>query len=77
MPEANETGAEAAGHFEDLLTTIHQQDGGALVLASTLIHNLVDRVDDCISAFNSHLPAVVQRARAAGQKVALVEMHAA
>ncbi|TKA83921.1 hypothetical protein B0A55_00221 [Friedmanniomyces simplex] len=75
MAVANETVAIAAQRFGSLLSTIRQRDADALVVASTLIHNLVPSVEDCIKAFNVHLPVVVQQARAAGQKVVLVDMH--
>ncbi|KAK5700885.1 hypothetical protein LTR97_005402 [Elasticomyces elasticus] len=75
MREANETAGEAADHFSTLLSTIKEQDADTLVLASTLIRNLVPSVDQCIAAFNDRLPSIVRKARATGQKVALVNMH--
>ncbi|KAK4900316.1 hypothetical protein LTR27_002540 [Elasticomyces elasticus] len=75
MRQANETASEAADHFSNLLATINEQDADALVLASTLIRNLVPTVDRCIVAFNDRLPSIVRKARATGQKVALVNMH--
>ncbi|TKA82002.1 hypothetical protein B0A55_01733 [Friedmanniomyces simplex] len=75
MAVANETVAIAAQRSGSLLSTIQQRDADALVMASTLIHNLVPSVEDCIKAFNAHLPAIIQQARMAGQKVVLVDMH--
>ncbi|KAK4913976.1 hypothetical protein LTR49_017794 [Elasticomyces elasticus] len=75
MREANETAGEAADHFSTLLSTIKEQDADTLVLASTLIRNLVPSVDQCIAAFNDRLPSIVRKARATGQKVELVNMH--
>jgi len=75
MAVANESSATAADNFGSLLATIKQQDADALVLASTLIHNLTPDVDRCITNFNARLPAIVQTAMAGGQKVTLVDMH--
>lgn len=77
LKAANETSAEAATKFESLLWTINSKDADALVVASTLIDNLEPDVEDCILDFNSRIPDVVRRASEQGQKVTLVDMHAA
>lgn len=72
---ANETSTTAAEHFVTFLEYIRAKNADALVVASTLIRNLDNDVDECIVHFNSHLPGIVRSASDAGQKVVLVDMH--
>lgn len=75
LEDAHESAANASLHFATLLSHIRQKDPDALVVASDLIQNLDPSVNDCITALNARLPGVVQEARKAGQKVAIVDMH--
>ena len=68
---------DMARRFAWLLDSIRRKSPNAFVLASTLIPNLDPRRESCIQKYNARLPAVVEKARKGGQKVALVDMHAA
>ena len=69
------TAHKAAIDFTELLTEIGKRDPSTLVIASTLIRNLVPSVNTCLDAFNELLPPVVAQAKDGGQKVVLVDMH--
>lgn len=75
IPDLDVGPTTAASKFADLLATIKSKDPATLVLASTLIKNLDQAIDERIVKFNALLPTVVHKARQGGQNVTLVNMH--
>lgn len=61
--------------FTVLLSHIYAQAPAALVVISSLLHNLNDGVNPCIKTLNEGLRRVSREARAGGQKTEFSEMY--
>lgn len=69
MPET------APQRYATLLATIRLHAPDAVVVASALIPNLRDSVDECVRKLNPGIYEAVQNASAAGQKTGFVNMY--
>ncbi|KAK4542451.1 hypothetical protein LTR36_006703 [Oleoguttula mirabilis] len=59
------------------LSYIKSEVPNSVVIVSSLLPNRKANVEQCVRTYNSALPGVVAKAKAGGQKVLFVDMHAA
>lgn len=65
----------APARYATFLNNIHLNAPGALVLVSSLIHNLNASKNDCVAALGKQISLLATQANATGQKVAFVDMY--
>ncbi|KAK5132323.1 hypothetical protein LTR08_009158 [Meristemomyces frigidus] len=59
------------------LSHIKSKVPNSVVIVSSLLPNRNAKVEQCVNTYNGALPGVVAKAKAGGQKVVFVDMHAA